>query len=82
MFKLEVTEMSRPNRMVWADGMPFGLFTGTRTYLLTEKGNDACTFAMTEVYAGPLSGLICKSIPNITDAFNEFAAGLKSGAES
>ena len=54
--------MAAPTRMVWADGMPFGLFTGTRTYQITAVGAGS-RFEMTEDYTGPLSGLICRSIP-------------------
>ena len=80
-FKLGVKEMSAPNRMVWADGMPLGLFTGTRTYALDGAG-DSCTFSMTEEYTGPLSSLICRSIPDMTESFEAFAAGLKQAAEA
>ena len=65
---------------MWADGVPFGLFTGTRTYLIDEAG-DGCTFSMTEEYTGPLSSLICRSIPDMSEAFADFAAGLKDAAE-
>ena len=37
---------------------------------------------MTEVLFGPLSGLITKSIPDMTDSFNQFADGLKAASES
>lgn len=80
-FKLKVTELDRPSRMVWSSGMPFGLFTGRRTYLLTERGG-ATEFSMTEEFTGPLAGLIGKSIPDMTASFNEFADGLKAGSES
>ena len=44
-FRLTVAEMDAPTRMVWTDGMPLGLFTGTRTYSLTSDG-DATVFSM------------------------------------
>jgi hypothetical protein len=79
-FKLKVASMEPPRRMVWASGMPLGLFKGTRTYLLEEK--DASTdFSITEEFTGPLSGLIASSIPDLTDSFNRFADGLKTAAE-
>jgi hypothetical protein len=34
-FPLRVTEFVPPQRMVWAGGMPLGLFTGTRSFVLT-----------------------------------------------
>ena len=36
---------------------------------------------MTEEFTGPLSGLIARSIPDMTDSFNQFADGLKAAAE-
>ena len=38
--------------MVWSGGMPLGLFTGTRTFTLTAKGDGTTDFHMQEVYAG------------------------------
>lgn len=80
-FSLKVTEMQRPRRMVWADGMPLGLFKGVRTYRLVEQGAST-EFAMTEEFSGPLAGLITKTIPDMTESFNQFADGLKQAAES
>lgn len=79
-FNLSVTDLVPNQRMVWSDGMPLGLFTGERTYTLTET-DGATTFAMTEEYTGLLAGMITKSIPDMTDSFAEFAAGLKDAAE-
>ena len=36
---------------------------------------------MSEVYTGLLSGLIFKSIPDLTDSFKDFADALKTAAE-
>lgn len=80
-FKLTVTAMEPPHRMVWSDGMPFGLFTGERTYLLREV-DGGTEFSMTEVFSGPLAGLITKSIPDMTESFAMFADGLEAAAES
>ncbi|MGI9597630.1 MAG: SRPBCC family protein [Acidimicrobiales bacterium] len=80
-FKLKVAEMSAPDRMVWSDGMPLGLFKGVRTYLLDER-DGVTTFSMTEEFSGPLSGMITKAIPDMTDSFNQFADGLKKAAEA
>ena len=33
-FSLKVASMQAPHLMVWADGMPLGLFRGVRTYRL------------------------------------------------
>jgi hypothetical protein len=37
---------------------------------------------MREVYSGPLAGLISRSIPDMTESFEQFADGLKEAAES
>jgi hypothetical protein len=79
-FALTVTGMDPPHRMVWSGGMPLGLFTGTRTFVI-EAATGGCRFSMSEVYTGPLSGLFFKSIPDLTDSFKQFADGLKTAAE-
>ena len=79
-FVLKVTAMDPPRRLVWAGGMPLGLFTGTRTFLIESVGGG-CRFSMSEVYTGPMSGLIFKSIPDLTDSFKQFAESLKTEAE-
>jgi hypothetical protein len=80
-FALRVAEFEAPNRMVWASGMPLGLFRGVRTYSLraSEEGTE---FAMEEVFSGPLAGLITKAIPDLTESFEKFADGLKAASES
>ena len=80
-FKLNVDEMDEPQRMVWSDGMPLGLFKGERTYQLDASG-EGTEFQMTEVYTGLMAPLITRSIPDMTDSFNEFADGLKQAAEA
>ena len=54
-FKLKVTEMTTPTRMIWSDGMPLGLFKGERTYRLVERIGST-EFSMTEDFTGPLAG--------------------------
>jgi hypothetical protein len=80
-FPVRVTELDAPRRMVWAGGMPFGLFKGVRVYELTALTEDTSTFSMKENYSGPLAGLIVKSIPDLQPAFVEFAECLKREAE-
>ncbi len=79
-FKLKVTDLNKPTRMVWSSGMPFGLFTGRRTFTLTERGGST-EFSMTEAFTGPLAGMITKAIPDMTESFNQFAEGLKTASE-
>lgn len=81
-FTLTVTEVDSPRRMVWADGMPLGLFKGVRTYTLQPVGENRTEFTMAEVFSGPLAPMITKAIPDMTESFEMFAEGLKSAAES
>ena len=81
-FKLNVTDVRAPNHMVWWDGMPLGLFKGVRTFDVTDKGDGTSEFKMEETYSGLMAPLITKSIPDMTDSFNQFADGLKEAAES
>jgi len=68
--------------MVWRGGMPFGLFTGTRTYTLSRQPDGRVRFGMREEYTGPLAGLIGRSIPDLAPSFARFAAGLKDRVET
>ena len=80
-FKLMVTAMTKPNLMIWADGMPLGLFTGVRTFHV-EPREGVTHFAMTEVYSGLLAPIFTKAIPDLTESFNGFADSLKAAAEA
>ncbi len=80
-FTLKITDVARPSRLVWSDGMPLGLFKGERTYRLDER-DGATEFSMTEQFSGLLAGLITRAIPDLTDSFNLFADSLKSAAEA
>jgi uncharacterized protein YndB with AHSA1/START domain len=80
-FRLHITEMSRPHRLVWSDGMRLGLFKGERTYRLDER-DGATEFSMTEAFSGLLAGAFTKAIPDLTESFNLFADSLKTVAEA
>ncbi|MGI9529536.1 MAG: SRPBCC family protein [Acidimicrobiia bacterium] len=80
-FKLKVSDVNAPRSMVWSDGMPLGLFKGVRTFTLDEE-DGVTTFGMEEIHSGLLEPLISKSIPDMTESFEEFADGLKAAAES
>lgn len=81
-FKLNVADVEAPRRMVWWDGMPLGLFKGVRTFEVVPRDDGTSEFRMEEVYSGLMAPLITKSIPDQTEAFNQFADGLKEAAES
>lgn len=81
-FKLKVADVDPPNSMVWWDGMPLGLFKGVRTFTVSPAGEGRSQFKMEEVYSGLMAPLITRSIPDMTDSFEQFADGLRTAAES
>ena len=81
-FPLKVTVFEAGRRMVWAGGMPLGLFTGRRTYTLAPAKDGTVEFAMREEFSGLLAPLIARSIPDLQPAFDAFAADLKRQAET
>ena len=80
-FPVTVTEFVPNQKMTWADGMPFGLFKGVRTFTLSAQGEGTTEFTLQEAFTGPLIVLIGRTIPEMTEAFKSFASGLKRWAE-
>jgi hypothetical protein len=80
-FPVKVSALVANERMVWSGGMPLGLFKGERTFILTRDG-ERTRFALREEFSGPMLALIGGSIPDMTEAFRGFAAGLKARAEA
>ncbi len=80
-FSLTVSQVEPARGMVWSDGMPLGLFRGSRTFSLRPLENGDTAFAMEEVYTGALAPMISRSIPDLTESFAQFADGLKAAAE-
>jgi len=81
-FVLSVSQVEPERRMVWSSGMPLGLFRGVRTFVLESRSSSQTEFSMREEYSGLLAGLITRTIPDLNDAFGQFADGLKAAAES
>lgn len=79
-FALRVTEFTPHARMVWSGGLPLGLFTGVRQFILTPKGHRT-EFYMREEFSGWLAPLIGRTIPDLTPTFDKFARGLARLAE-
>jgi hypothetical protein len=80
-FPAKVTEFVPVERMVWSGGMPLGLFKGVRTFKLIPKGDGSIDFTLSEEFSGPLLPMIGGSIPDMTQNFQDFVAGLKARAE-
>ena len=79
-FRIKVEEVG-PDAMVWASGMPFGLFRGARRFEVKPNG-DGVTFRMSETYSGPLARRMVKMIPDLQPSFESFGDGLKAAAEA
>lgn len=80
-FPLKVTRLDPGRRMVWSGGMPLGLFRGERSFDLDSAGDGTVRFKMREEYTGPMLPLIWRSVPDLTNSFQEFAQALKAAAE-
>ena len=79
-FPILVSDVAPPNRMVWSNGMPFGLFKGARVFSLTPEGGST-VFRMREDYTGLLSGLMFKMIPDLQPTFEKFGDALVAAVE-
>ena len=80
-FPVKVTEFVPGQRMTWAGGMPLGLFKGVRTFTLTPQGEGSVEFTTREEFGGLLLPVFGGSIPDMSETFQNFAAGLKAAAE-
>ena len=80
-FPVTVTEFVPGQKMTWASGMPLGLFKGVRTFTLTRQSENQTEFTLHEEFSGLLLPVFGRGIPNLTQTFEEFAAGLKAFAE-
>ena len=81
-FPVEVAVFEPGRRMVWQNRLPLGLFQGVRTFTLTPNADGSTEFSMQEVFSGPLSFLIERTIPDLQPDFNAIAACVKKCAEA
>ncbi len=79
-FPVKVTRFDTNAVMEWTGGMPLGLFKGVRRFTLTAK-DGGTEFIMREVFSGLLLPLIGRTIPDLSESFEQFANGLKARAE-
>ena len=80
-FPVRVTELVPGLRMTWTGGMPLGLFRGVRTFALRETPQGT-EFTLREEFSGPLLALFGGTIPDLSEPFAAFVAGLKREAEA
>lgn len=81
-FPVTVSEFAPGQKMTWTGGMPFGLFRGVRTFTLTPQADSGVEVAVREVFSGPLLPIFGRSLPDLTETFEQFVAGLKARAEA
>ncbi len=81
-FPVKVSTLNPNSDMTWTGGMPLGLFKGERVLSLRQVDEGTVEFSMQEDFTGLLSGMICKSMPDLQPAFDDFAADLKRTAEA
>ena len=74
-FKLNVKEVMPESRLMWGDRQ------GNRVYTLKGDG-PTTTFTMVEKMGGLMFPLFARFIPPFDESFEQFAADLKSEAES
>ena len=80
-FPVRVTEVEPERSMRWSGGLPLGLFRGSgrsRSGLAGTQRRSSCCARST---AGPMLGLIGRSMPDLGPSFEKFARGLKERAE-
>jgi hypothetical protein len=80
-FPVKVTAFEPGRRMVLTGGMPLGLFKSERTHSLTPAANGQTVFKTEETFSGLLLPIFGRTIPDLTENFEGFAAALKAHAE-
>jgi hypothetical protein len=80
-FPVQVTAFEPNRKMVLTGGMPLGLFKSERTHTLTPGRDGQITFSTEEIFSGLLLPIFGRNIPDLTENFKNFAAGLKQHAE-
>lgn len=62
--------------------MPLGLFKGERTFTLAPQADGTTQFTTREQFSGLLLPIIGRTIPDLSESFQNFAQGLKNRAEN
>lgn len=80
-FRLKVSEFVPESRMSWVGGMPFGLFTGCRSFVL-RSGDHGVMLTVREEFRGPILPLVWAHLPDLSPSFTQFVTGLKMRLET
>ncbi|GJM43090.1 MAG: hypothetical protein DHS20C20_33720 [Ardenticatenaceae bacterium] len=81
-FAVKVTGFEPGKKMVFTGGMPLGLFKSERTHTLTAVEGGQVVFHTEETFSGLLLPIFGRTIPDLTESFEAFSAGLKHAAET
>ena len=81
-FPVKVTNFVPNKTMTWTGGMPLGLFKGERTFTLEPQADGTTQFTTREQFSGPLLPIFGRTIPDLSESFQNFANGLKQKAEN
>lgn len=79
-FHLKVEQLDAPRAMIWRGGMPFGLFTGRRRFMLTPDGATT-SLHMREDFTGPLAGMIWNSMPDLQPSMDRLIDAITTAAQ-
>lgn len=79
-FPVRVAQTANQRIMTWTGGMPFGLFTGIRTFTLVPEG-EITHLRVREEFAGPLLPLASRAMPDLQPSIDRFVNGVKTEAE-
>ncbi len=79
-FRLKVAVFEPNVRMAWHGGMPFGLFSGKRQFLLSANG-DLTDLEIREEFTGLMAGMIWRSMPDLQPSFDRLIDAIKLAAE-
>lgn len=77
---IRVTEFQTDDRMIWHGRS--GLLRGQRIFQLRPDGAQATHFSVREVFGGRSLPIFSHTVPDRTDAFQDFAKALKAYVEA
>jgi hypothetical protein len=80
-FPVKVTAFEPNRKLVLTGGMPLGLFKSERTHTLTPGKDGQTIFKTEEIFSGLLLPIFGRNLPDLTENFRGFVAGLKKQAE-
>ncbi|MDB9528589.1 SRPBCC domain-containing protein [Oscillatoria sp. CS-180] len=78
---LRVSKVESPKTFTVSGGLPLNLFRGDRTVTLTPQPDGTTEFEMREVFSGLLEPILGRMLPDLTESFESYAAGLKQMCE-